>query len=261
MIQTLKKMRQSWRRFLQDPSVLDTVPKTPQEIERFIRKVPFVWYQEVLLPYQLKTPGRDSRKKFEFAGLDQAVRGKTVLDLGCNVGALCFLAEESGASQVTGIDLDGTLIRAARVLNAIRQNHVEFKPGDARKALSHFGPKSFDFVFAFAMLHKMTRCENQWAILTEAAYAEDLKLQEHMLSTAAQIAREAVYLELTYRVSHYVRAKENYPAASEVNPALFVERYTRPNYFKKIEMIGDLQKKDQPAPGGKMRVIYRCLPH
>lgn len=54
-----------------------------------------------------------TRKKFNGLELPD-LKGKRFLDLGCNSGAFCQFADELGASQVAGIDIDSRLIDIAR---------------------------------------------------------------------------------------------------------------------------------------------------
>lgn len=51
------------------------------------------------------------------AGLD--VAGKTVADLGCNLGFFSFLAARAGARQVLGCDIDPEVVAVARLLAAL----------------------------------------------------------------------------------------------------------------------------------------------
>lgn len=51
------------------------------------------------------------------AGLD--VAGKTVADLGCNLGFFAFMAARAGARRVVGCDIDPEVIEAARLLGRL----------------------------------------------------------------------------------------------------------------------------------------------
>ena len=50
----------------------------------------------------------------DFAAVD--FQGKTVLDLGCNLGSYVFLAARGGAAQAMGVDSDPLAIRGCRLL-------------------------------------------------------------------------------------------------------------------------------------------------
>lgn len=60
---------------------------------------------------------------------DKAIRGKRVLDLGCNNGLYSYLAMRHGASHVVGVEPRGMFVRG---LNAFAQQHdlpMEFRKG------------------------------------------------------------------------------------------------------------------------------------
>lgn len=49
------------------------------------------------------------------------VAGKSVADLGCNLGYFSFLAKRRGAARVLGLDIDTTLVDAANTLAGLHQ--------------------------------------------------------------------------------------------------------------------------------------------
>ncbi len=54
--------------------------------------------------------------------------GKTILDLGCNVGAFSILASLAGASKVVGIDYDEQSLQIAKyVVNRMELKNIEFR--------------------------------------------------------------------------------------------------------------------------------------
>lgn len=54
----------------------------------------------------------------EIAKLD--LRGRTVVDMGCNFGHYVFLALKYGAAQATGVDMDPGIVRGAQILARIK---------------------------------------------------------------------------------------------------------------------------------------------
>ena len=56
----------------------------------------------------------DTPEKFRQLTQGIDLQGKTVLDVGCNLGAMCVLSNQAGASYVLGIDSDAEVIRQAR---------------------------------------------------------------------------------------------------------------------------------------------------
>lgn len=68
-------------------------------------------------------------KSDEFSTIDY--QGKTVLDVGCNLGHFSFQAKRLGASHVIGLDIDENAIKACNLLKTINGiNDIEFRAGD-----------------------------------------------------------------------------------------------------------------------------------
>jgi len=82
----------------------------------------------------------------KFAHLSQGIdfTGKSVLDVGCNTGMLGSLALSSGASHVTGIDIDREVIKQARSLFP----NITFRCEDVEDLYG-----SYDIIIASGMLH------------------------------------------------------------------------------------------------------------
>ena len=60
---------------------------------------------------------RDTEARIRQMHLDTVdFRGKTVLDVGCNVGMLCNYASRAGAKRVIGIDQTGEMVRSAYLI-------------------------------------------------------------------------------------------------------------------------------------------------
>lgn len=92
---------------------------TKEEIGKYLKTQspwqdhPDAWYQEgIELPYGFVTKtiagDGDCRMIWERLGVSaDSIRGKTVLDIGCNTGYYSMRCKEMGASKVTGIDKSG----------------------------------------------------------------------------------------------------------------------------------------------------------
>jgi hypothetical protein len=78
------------------------------------------------------------------------LHGKSVLDLGCNIGMSCFLAAEHGASQVTGVEGSAQIATAAIRLNSILAAPCRFIQHDLNLDLE-IG--KFDTVFCFSVIN------------------------------------------------------------------------------------------------------------
>ena len=76
--------------------------------------------------------GRNKSHEF-YSDLDRYVhfKGKTVIDLGCNLGHYSFLAARLGATKVLGLDINENLIQACNILrDHLGLYQVVFKTSD-----------------------------------------------------------------------------------------------------------------------------------
>jgi phosphoethanolamine N-methyltransferase len=93
------------------------------------------------------SPGGPDEVARVIAGLD--LRGLSILDIGCGAGGIdCLLVEVHGAGFVTGIDVEDTVLNAARERAAKkglsdRTGFVKVAPGPLP-----FAPSTFDIVFS-----------------------------------------------------------------------------------------------------------------
>ena len=85
-------------------------------------------YQSLLLPNGIEHQGRDiTSDVFNSSGWNDFFWcGKTVLDIGCHIGGICFEAKRRGAKRVVGFDLDGKLIGLGKELSKLLGLEVEF---------------------------------------------------------------------------------------------------------------------------------------
>jgi len=73
------------------------------------------------------------------------VKGKEVVDIGCNYGTSCFLALERGAKKVIGYDIDYNLIKSATKINNLFGYKAEFEVKDFSKIQEVKGDVAFCF--------------------------------------------------------------------------------------------------------------------
>ena len=133
------------------------------------------WYQSIRIRDGLVTPGStEATKRLELLALPDDLSGRTVLDLGCNSGLLCFECKRRGADRVVGIDLSAVRIGQAQTLADILDLDIEFQEMDLFDA-PRLG--EFDTVFCCAILH----------------HVSDLI---GALNVLKQVTRRALYLEL-----------------------------------------------------------------
>ena len=120
-------------------------------------------YQSLVLPNGVKHNSRDvSLDVFNSSGWSNYQWcGKTVLDIGCHIGEMCFEAKRRGAERVVGFDLDGKLTGLGAELSKILDLEVEFFNCDFWNF--PLWDEQFDIVTAHQCLYHFNtvhRCEN-----------------------------------------------------------------------------------------------------
>ena len=116
-------------------------------------------YQHVEVDGQVLVAGehkeRTEERKAWIRSLNPA--GKTVLDLGCNLGVYAIEAARQGASLATGIDIQPNVIAAA---NELREffglKNARFLAVDLTQSAARDAVESFDVVLAFAVYDHLT---------------------------------------------------------------------------------------------------------
>ena len=62
-------------------------------------------------------PGiRNMEHRYDVIGFPESFNGETVIDIGCNIGMICFDAKRRGAKRVVGIDYKKETIDVAKKL-------------------------------------------------------------------------------------------------------------------------------------------------
>jgi len=97
----------------------------PTELMDLLQR--FKWYQRIRLTDEVYTPGSvESEKRLRRIQLPQDLRGKSVLDIGCNEGFFAFEAERRGAAYVLAIDSDVAARKKFHVVKHLLKSNVEF---------------------------------------------------------------------------------------------------------------------------------------
>lgn len=115
------------------------------------------WYQSIPLDSDYTTPGEtgdSEQRKLEMMQLPEDLRGKTVLDIGCNEGFFSFEVERRGAERILAVDKSSAAEEKFNLVKKIFGSKVEFKSLD----LLDTNPPEigrFDIVFFLAVLHHM----------------------------------------------------------------------------------------------------------
>lgn len=114
-----------------------------------------IWYPLYNIQGRPVFSGRDKYEEF-YTDLDCYVyfTGKTVIDLGCNLGHYSFLAARLGAAQVVGLDINEKMIRACNILrDYLDLSQVEFKTTDFLSATPN---NRYDIVLMIDYIGKNT---------------------------------------------------------------------------------------------------------
>lgn len=101
------------------------------------------------VPYQQVngTGERDCQVRWDIMKPD--VKGKTVLDLGSNLGWFCRKAVEEGAEKATGVENDNAVVESARALT--NGHNIEYIETD----LMAWEPETYDVGFALSVLQHL----------------------------------------------------------------------------------------------------------
>ena len=107
------------------------------------------WYQSIHVIDDIITPGNfDAAWRLKLMNLGD-LSGKSILDVGCNSGQICFQAKKLGASKVVGIDINKFRLSQAKKLADIMNLDVEINEMDI---LDSIKLGQFDIVFCVAVL-------------------------------------------------------------------------------------------------------------
>lgn len=110
---------------------------------------------------------RDAARRLERFGLDRrTLQGKTLLDLGCNIGAMLFQAANYGIAQGVGIEFDDDKVQCARQIAKISEiQNLTFCQGDIER-LDATKLGRFDYVFALAVEGHLNQPERLYPLLS-----------------------------------------------------------------------------------------------
>jgi SAM-dependent methyltransferase len=108
-------------------------------------------YQNVPLPHGLSTGGECRSKTAELIFPDD-MSGRSMIDVGCMYGYFCFAAEDRGATDCLGLDIDRENVRKSRILGDCKGSSSRFEHFD----LEHDDiPDQHDYVLCLNLLHHL----------------------------------------------------------------------------------------------------------
>jgi len=146
------------------------------------------------------------------------LHGKTVLELGCNIGSNCFLATQFGAAHATGVDYSPRLISVAARLNSFMAAPAFFRVYDLNLELIDEQPA--DTVFCFSVVNH-------------------LKNTEGVVQTILKKTRSVLYFE-----GHAGTERQDY------------DYLLRDEHFRTVELMGYM--RDGIHTQKSTRPLWRC---
>ena len=115
-------------------------------------------YQSYFLENEYVAGSRDTLSRMEIMQIPKEMDGLSVLDLGCNLGAVCCEAYRRGARKITGIDNEADYIECARALarhNGYSINYLVLDMMDITRTSgylnSYYKDGPIDVIFALSL--------------------------------------------------------------------------------------------------------------
>ena len=190
---------------VQRPTLEDTLHAIPNAGENTATVVAgvhcYLPYQSMPLENGSLLPGlRSYAPRVRDLQLDDIdFNGKTVLDLGANLGMLCLEAKRRGAARVVGVDNDPQYVHAARQLAARSGIAAEYMQLDLNRFdfstfTDTFGLDQFDVVFCCSMIENLTNA-GSFSRSLAPHIAETYYLEGHSADGAREVQRYRGYLE------------------------------------------------------------------
>lgn len=169
---------------------------TKEELKKQINALTQFPYKERSQPYQsyyLKDEGyvhgtRQTLYRFDVMKISEDLTGKSILDLGCQLGTMGMEAYRRGANPVLGIEYEKDYVNCAKALAAYNDFDITFIRGDLtagdsvpRIVMNHFNGKPVDIVFALS-LYKHVK-EAMFKVLSKIKF-KTLYIESHNTGTA-----------------------------------------------------------------------------
>ncbi|MFA5024999.1 MAG: class I SAM-dependent methyltransferase [Candidatus Shapirobacteria bacterium] len=169
---------------------------TKDELKQQINVLTQFPHKERSQPYQsyyLKDEGyikgtRDTLYRFDIMKIEKDLSGKSVLDLGCQLGTMGVEAYRRGAGPVLGIEYEKDYVSCAKALAKYNEFDITFIQGDLTKGdevpklvNKFFNNKPVDVVLALA-LYKHVK-EHMFKVLSKIKF-KTLYIESHNTGTA-----------------------------------------------------------------------------
>lgn len=157
-------------------------------------------YQSYYLDGEYIDGTRKTLYRFDKMGIEKDLSGKSVLDLGSQLGSMAFEAYMRGARKVTGLEYEVDYLTCARDLaryNGFQVNFMKMdlmNPNKCIEYLNNYYPEGIDIVFALSLV-KHIGCKNNFEILNGIKW-KTCYLESHNTGTTGldtPLVREMVY--------------------------------------------------------------------
>jgi len=133
---------------------LSDVPSKYKTLVKKIMKSAPVWgsHQTIEFPDGFVLKGGRDQTRIEMFDLPLNLEGTTVLDIGCNIGAIATECKRRNAKRVVGLDKDKNLIKCAIEIARILDLEVEYRTFDvtSEEICEHY-----DYVFFLNVFHHL----------------------------------------------------------------------------------------------------------
>ena len=143
-----------------------------EDVENYLKSNTFSEYQSVPLPFNLRTPGKDSQKRIDKI-LGPEISGKSVLDIGTFYGMFPAEAINRGAISAVGLEPDPERYSVARKLAELNGDRYEILNGKLGETTIE---GTFDVVLLLNVLHHFLNPIT--AIERAASYSRDVLIVE-----------------------------------------------------------------------------------
>jgi 2-polyprenyl-3-methyl-5-hydroxy-6-metoxy-1,4-benzoquinol methylase len=127
------------------------------ELTQFPYKSRKEQYQSYYIEDEFVGGSRNIPYRFDKFGIDNDLTGKTILDLGCNLGGVAQECYRRGARKIVGIDFNKNYIECARDLARFNGQQINFlkmdliKPGVVENFVTEYFNDGVDIVFCLAI--------------------------------------------------------------------------------------------------------------
>jgi 2-polyprenyl-3-methyl-5-hydroxy-6-metoxy-1,4-benzoquinol methylase len=148
-------------------------------------------------PYQAIGDLKGTRKtefRYKFMNLPEDFEGKSVLDIGCNLGAMSYMAKQRGAGRVVGIDYNTTLLETSSSIFK-RHNYdisligYDLNTQGFEPLVKILREEKFDYIFALSIYHHVDDKKVLWNIINN--YCSDICWFEgHKRNTKEELEKE-----------------------------------------------------------------------